>query len=71
MKKFVLIALVVFVGLMQIAAIVLHSNGIAGYTNAPGETTCTDCHNTYALNSAGGTIKIAIPTCVNNNYVCG
>jgi len=56
---------------MQIAAIVLHSNGIAGYTNAPGETTCTDCHNTYALNSAGGKVNIAIPTCVNNNYVCG
>ena len=70
MKKFVFIAVVVFVALMQIAAIVLHSNGIAGYTNAPGETTCTDCHNTYPLNSAGGDVGIAIPACLNNNYTC-
>jgi len=68
MKKFVFIAVVVFVGLMQIAAIVLHSNGIAGYTNAPGETTCTDCHNTYPLNSTGGSVSIVVPACINNNY---
>lgn len=33
-------------------------NGRAGYTGAPGETTCTNCHNSYALNSGGGSINV-------------
>lgn len=71
MKKFVFITIVVFVGIMQIAAIVLHSNGIAGYTDAPGEATCTDCHNSYPLNTLGGSVSITAPTALNNNYICG
>lgn len=33
-----------------------HSNGMVGYTNSPGENNCRSCHNSFALNSGGGSI---------------
>ena len=71
MKKYVLILIVLVLSSVQIAFIVLHSNGVAGYTNSPGETTCTDCHVTYPLNTAGGKVAITIPNCVTGNYIPG
>lgn len=71
MKKIVLITIVLLVAGLQVAFVVLHSNGVAGYTNAPGETTCTDCHVTYPLNSGGGSVAIKIPSCITSQYVPG
>ncbi|MGZ3904815.1 MAG: choice-of-anchor V domain-containing protein, partial [Bacteroidia bacterium] len=45
-------------------------NGVAGYTNAPGETTCTDCHITYPLNSPGGSVSINLSPSINT-YMTG
>src|SRR5262245_33299204 len=33
----------------------------AGFTNAPGESNCTACHNSFALNSGTGTFGITVP----------
>jgi hypothetical protein len=33
----------------------------AGFTNAPGESNCTACHNSFALNSGTGTFGISVP----------
>lgn len=41
------------------SARVLQNNGIAGYTNSPGEQNCTACHNSFALNSGGGSLTIS------------
>ena len=46
--------------------------GIANKTNAPGETNCTvGCHNSFALNSGGGSIVINCPTLVGWTYTPG
>ncbi len=36
-----------------------HSNGMVGYTNSPSENNCRSCHNSFALNSGGGSIASA------------
>lgn len=41
------------------SARVLQNNGIAGYTNSPGEQNCTACHNSFAANSGGGSLSIS------------
>ena len=71
MKNFVLIGAIILLACSQIASIALHSNGIAGYTNSPGETNCTNCHTPYPVNSPGGSVSINIPSNSNNNYVAG
>src|ERR1700758_4492961 len=71
MKKLIFISVIVVVAITQIASITLHSNGIAGYNNSPGEITCTSCHVTYPLNSPGGNVTISAPTCSNYNYIPG
>ena len=71
MKKIVIIGVIVFIAITQIASIALHINGIAGYTNSPGEITCTSCHTTYPLNSPGGNVAISIPSCSNSTYIVG
>ncbi len=71
MKKAVILSVIIFVAIAQTASIALHSNGIAGYNNSPGEITCTSCHVTYPLNSPGGNVIINISGCSNNNYIAG
>lgn len=54
------------------AKIVLQNNGIAGYTNSPGEQNCTACHSSFALNSGGGSIAISTtPSMSPTGYVPG
>lgn len=54
------------------ARIVLQNNGIAGYTGSPGEQTCTACHNSFALNSGGGSLTISTtPSIGATGYVPG
>lgn len=36
----------------------MSDNGKAGYTGSSGETKCTNCHNSYALNSGGGSVVL-------------
>jgi hypothetical protein len=54
------------------SARVLQDNGIAGYTGSPSEQNCTSCHNSFALNSGGGSISIATtPSISASGYVPG
>lgn len=54
------------------SARVLQNNGIAGYTNSPGEQNCTACHNSFALNSGGGSISISTtPSITSSGYTPG
>lgn len=70
MKRIFTIA-VIAVSVFMIKDAFTSNNGIAGRTNAPGETTCTGCHNSFALNSGGGSILIACPTLINWQYTPG
>lgn len=71
MKK-LLIAAVVIAGTATMS-FVLSDNGKAGFTNSPGEVTCTDsqCHDSYTLNSGNGSITFSAPTMTNWQYVPG
>ena len=71
MKK-LLITAIVIVGAATMS-FVLSDNGKAGFTNSPGEVTCTDsqCHDSYTLNSGNGSITISAPTMTNWQYVPG
>jgi hypothetical protein len=54
------------------SARVLQNNGIAGYTNSPGEQNCTACHNSFALNSGGGSVTISTtPSITASGYTPG
>ena len=58
-KVFLLVTLIAFsVVLTSGTEGTLNDDGKAGYTGSPGETTCASCHNTYALNSGGGSVSI-------------
>ena len=47
-------------------------NGIAGRTGSPSESTCqSGCHNSYALNSGGGSVVISSSNLTNWNYIPG
>lgn len=69
-KSLLLISITALVGS---TAAVLKEDGRAGATGSPGETTCntTQCHNSYTLNSGGGSISISAPTMTNWAYVPG
>lgn len=72
MKK-KLIAAGLFLSMFAVlTAEIMDDNGRAGYTGAPGESTCTysGCHTTYALNSGSGIIELRTGT-TNNQYVPG
>ena len=40
---------------------ILSSNGKSGKTNSPGEGNCTSCHNSFAVNTGGGSTTITSP----------
>lgn len=70
MKKQLLVSVLaagLFVGL---TSEILSDNGKAGATGSPGEVDCTNCHNSYALNSGGGSIALNTGT-TNNQYTPG
>ena len=71
MKKKIILALVAIVALGAMSFDILSSNGKAGYTGSPGETTCntTNCHNSYTLNSGSGSIAISSLPSLANGYV--
>jgi hypothetical protein len=70
-KKLLTLFLIAFIAIAQVSLTLLHSNGIAGYTNSPGEINCTNCHITYPINSPGGSVLINLLQDSTNNYVAG
>ncbi|MEY2938581.1 MAG: hypothetical protein RL062_1170, partial [Bacteroidota bacterium] len=46
-------------------------NGKANYTGGHGESDCTDCHSSYAVNSGSGNITISCASMTNWQYVPG
>jgi hypothetical protein len=70
MKKNITLALAA-ITIVSMSFDIMEPNGIAGYTNSPGEKNCTNCHNSFALNSGGGSVKISCPTLTNWSYVPG
>ncbi|MBL0137780.1 MAG: T9SS type A sorting domain-containing protein [Bacteroidetes bacterium] len=59
MKNKLTIALLLSALAFVFTSAMLSSNGRAGKTGAPGETTCTSCHGDYALNGGPGSVTIA------------
>ncbi len=59
MKHSLLIIMCVLVLFVTLAAGLMDDNGRAGFTGSPGEITCntTNCHNSFVLNSGGGSIS--------------
>ena len=75
MKKTITISIVaVCVALGLMSADILKENGYAGRTGSPGESNCTTggCHNSFALNTGGGSISLAsTPAFIANQYIPG
>lgn len=71
MKKTLLLMGLVALTIVFMAFDIQSDNGIAGYTGSPGQTTCTNCHNSFgASNSGPGSITIR-STMNNWQYVPG
>ncbi|MFZ7114856.1 MAG: choice-of-anchor V domain-containing protein [Bacteroidota bacterium] len=68
MKKLVLLTAVCTALLITMSAEKMDDNGKAGYTNSPGELDCTDCHDTYTLNSGGGSVTLTSTNMTNWVY---
>jgi hypothetical protein len=73
MKKNIVAGLLVVCGaIVTVSMSVVSDNGKAGFTGSPGENVCTNCHNSYTLNSGGGSLVISSsPAFVNNTYLPG
>jgi len=70
MKKNILILLGFGVIIILFSSEIWSDNGKAGYTGASGESTCVNCHNSYALNSGGGSV-MARSNMINWQYEPG
>ena len=57
LKKLLISALPILI-LAMLTSSKMNEDGKAGRTGAPGELTCITCHNSFALNSGGGSISI-------------
>lgn len=73
MKKNFTFVLVFAVTISLMSFDILTDNGRAGVTGSPSEKTCNQaaCHDSYAVNAPGGSVKIAAPTLTNWSYVPG
>lgn len=58
MKKKIALGIIVIVSVGLLSFVVISKNGKAGYTGSPGENSCNQCHNSFALNSGNGSIYI-------------
>jgi hypothetical protein len=59
MKKIIALSLFAIVSITLPSYIILNKTGKVGFTGAPGENACNNCHNSFAINSGTGSIKIA------------
>lgn len=60
-----------FFGIALLTSEKLSDNGKAGRTGSPGETTCTNCHSSYPLNSGGGSVAFLSPGMTGFQYTPG
>lgn len=70
MKKFYHLTFALGTAGMLFFAGIESDNGKAGVTGSPGENNCTNCHNTYAVNSGAGSITMT-SNMTNWEYVPG
>jgi hypothetical protein len=72
MKKNITLALAA-VTIVFMSFDIMDDNGRAGATGSPSENTCnqTGCHNSFTINTGGGSVTIACPTLTNWSYVPG
>lgn len=68
MKKIILSIAICGAMIIGLSAEKMSDNGKAGYTGSPGELVCTDCHNTYTLNTGGGSITLTSSNMTNWVY---
>lgn len=73
MKKKMVVVVATIVVITGMSFNVLDDNGKAGATGSPSESTCAQsgCHNTYTVNTGGGSVTIAAPTMTGWQYVPG
>lgn len=57
MKKKVALIFIAIASAGSFGFVLVKKAGKAGYTGAPGESACNNCHNSYALNSGPGSIS--------------
>ncbi|HET6225664.1 MAG TPA: choice-of-anchor V domain-containing protein [Bacteroidia bacterium] len=73
MKKKITTVLSLSVAMLLMSFGIMDDNGRAGSTGSPSENTCNQsgCHNTYQLNSGGGSVKITSSSLTNWSYTPG
>lgn len=67
MRSFSLVFIVLIIAGSIMSFDILSSNGKAGKTNSPGETTCNSCH-AGTINTGGGSVVISSPTLIGWAY---
>ncbi|REJ84481.1 MAG: T9SS C-terminal target domain-containing protein [Bacteroidetes bacterium] len=71
MKKIILSGITATILLLILTSSNLSDNGRAGATGSPGEVDCTNCHNSFAINSGGGSINFSSGSMINFEYEPG
>lgn len=71
MKKSIILLFVIVCSAAIVSAWVQSDNGRAGYTGSPGESNCTNCHNSFAANSGSGSIYLTSNLINSNQYSPG
>jgi len=56
---------------VSMSFVVLNDDGKAGFTGSPGELVCNNCHNSFTINSGGGSVYISSTNMTNWQYVPG
>ncbi len=71
MIKKILISFLPLCILVILSSSQMSDNGKAGRTGSPGESTCITCHNSYTLNSGGGSVTLQSPEMPTFQYTPG
>ncbi|MBP6334711.1 MAG: hypothetical protein KA444_04495, partial [Bacteroidia bacterium] len=71
MLKKISLSLLPFVAVILFSSEQLSDDGRAGYTGSPGESDCTNCHGSFAVNTGGGSITLQNGGMPTNEYVAG
>jgi len=58
MKTKIIIGVFCIVSLASLSFTLLNKTGKAGFTGSPGEQSCNNCHNSFALNSGDGSVRL-------------
>ena len=71
MIRKLLIAILPLIAFTFFSSEKMSDNGRAGKTGSPGELFCTECHNSFAINSGGGSISLQSPGTPTFEYTPG